>query len=116
MRAGEVEVTLAGVGSLVRGWEAAGLVREVSGRHPVWLSRLRGYSVQEGTARDVAALAERRGLRVLLVEAVHTVGTLYAEGDALPPTPLAAEVPHSVRTPADASDGVDVVTDQASLW
>lgn len=50
--------------SLVSGHGAHELIRETTGRLPVWLSRLRAFSAQEDTARDVIALAERLGYDV----------------------------------------------------
>lgn len=44
--------------SLVSGPGASELIRECTKRPPVWISKHRGFSVQEDTARDVVALAE----------------------------------------------------------
>lgn len=49
--------------SLVSGHGAYELIREQNG-HPVWISTLRGFSVQEATARDLIAMAELRGYDV----------------------------------------------------
>lgn len=62
-----LEVELAGVGSLVRGSHGTrDLVVSVTGRAPVWSSVRRGWSLQEGTARDVVAAAERAGWDVVV--------------------------------------------------
>lgn len=59
-------VTLAGVGSAVRGQGARALVVRITGRAPVRIPRGGGWSVQEKTARDVAAVAELRGYDVVV--------------------------------------------------
>ena len=64
-----LSIELAGCGSLVRGYGSRDLVEEVSGRPPVWMSRLRGWSIQEWTARKVVALAETRGYDITIIEA-----------------------------------------------
>lgn len=64
-------VQVDGYRSLVSGWGAAGLVRKVTGRHPMWVSRLRGYSVSETTAAEVIALAQSEGIPVLLAHPPH---------------------------------------------
>ena len=60
-------VELGGVGSLVSGYRARDLCEQVTGRAPVYIPRLRGYSCQEHTAKDVVALAERLGYDVVVV-------------------------------------------------
>ena len=57
-----LEVELSGHGSLVRGPGARELLVEESptSRPPVWIPRLRGWSCQEHTARNVVARAEAR--------------------------------------------------------
>lgn len=53
-----LEVELAGVGSLVKGFGSRDLIISVTGRAPMWSSTRRGWSLQEATARDVVAAAE----------------------------------------------------------
>ena len=60
-----IEVELAGVGSLVRGFRARQLCEKVTGRAPVYIPLARGYSCQEKTAKDVIAIAEAQGFDVL---------------------------------------------------
>jgi hypothetical protein len=61
-----LEVELAGMGSLVRGFGSREIVISVTGRAPVWSSIRRGWSLQETTARDVVAAAEARGYDVVI--------------------------------------------------
>jgi hypothetical protein len=61
-----LEVELAGMGSLVRGYGSRELVMSVTGRAPVWSSIRRGWSLQEVTARDVVAAAEAQGFDVVI--------------------------------------------------
>ena len=61
-----IEVELGGVGSLVRGYRARELCERVTGRAPVYIPRLRGYSCQEKTAKDVVAIAEAQGFDVVV--------------------------------------------------
>lgn len=70
-----LSIELAGYGSLVRGYKAREIVEEVTSRPPVWMSRLRGWSVQERTARDVVAVAERRGYDITVIGPVRAVPT-----------------------------------------
>ncbi len=60
-----LRVEMDGYSSLVSGYHAAELVQAVRNRRPVWISRCRGYSVSEETARDVTAAAEARGYDVV---------------------------------------------------
>lgn len=80
-----IEVELCGPGSLVRGHEARALVEAVLGRPPVWIPRLRGWSCQEANARDVVALAESRGIDVLITGPRTREERLRAALDAAPP-------------------------------
>lgn len=61
-----LEVELAGMGSLVRGYGARELIIDLTGRPPMWSSIRRGWSLQESTARDVVAAAESRGYDVVI--------------------------------------------------
>lgn len=61
-----LEVELAGMGSLVRGYGSRELIIDVTGRAPMWSSIHRGWSLQETTARDVVAAAESRGYDVVI--------------------------------------------------
>lgn len=61
-----IEVELAGVGSLVRGFRARQLCEKVTGRAPVYIPLARGYSCQEKTAKDVIAIAEAQGFDVVV--------------------------------------------------
>ncbi|MCH1867075.1 hypothetical protein [Nocardioides sp. CFH 31398] len=62
-----LEVEFDDVGSLVRGHGSRELVTEVTGRPPMWRTLARGWSVQEHTARDVVALAERRNYDIVVL-------------------------------------------------
>lgn len=62
-----IEVELAGCGSLVRGYGSRALIEEVTGRPPIWIPRLRGWSCQERTATKVIALATERHYDVDMV-------------------------------------------------
>lgn len=59
-------VELSGFGSLVSGWRARELCEQETGRPPLYVPRLRGYSVQERTARNVIARAEALGYDVVI--------------------------------------------------
>lgn len=50
----------------VRGWGSRDLLTELRGRAPIWASSERAWVTQESTARDLCAVAESRGYRVLL--------------------------------------------------
>jgi len=65
--------------SIVRGPGAWKLIEETTGRRPVWMPRLKGFSVRETTARDVIAAAERLGYDV-------EVTGPRAAAEAVPPT------------------------------
>ena len=80
-----VEFEFAGPGSLVRGHGARGLIEEVAGRSPVYISRLKGYSCQERTARDVCSLAEARGYNVVVTGPRSRKAALFAMLSAAPP-------------------------------
>ena len=80
-----LEVELCGFGSLVRGYGARAMVEEVSGRPPVWLPRLRGWSCQEKTARNVVALAESRNYDVVITGRRSRKAELFAILSAAPP-------------------------------
>lgn len=61
MRRRLLTVEVNGYASLISGPGAFTLIEETTGRKPVWISRLRGFSASEQTARDVIAAAERAG-------------------------------------------------------
>lgn len=61
-----LEVELDGQGSLVRGYGSRDLYERVVGRPPVYIPRLRGWSCQERTARNIVALAESLGYDVVI--------------------------------------------------
>ena len=61
-----LEVELAGVGSVVRGYGSRGLVIQITGHPPVWRPSRRGWSVQEKTAADVVAAAENAGYDIVI--------------------------------------------------
>lgn len=67
-----LEVELAGMGSLVRGYGSRELIIDVTGRPPIWSAIRRGWSLQETTARDVVAAAESRGYGVVITGATPT--------------------------------------------
>lgn len=71
--------------SLVAGPGAHELIRECTGRLPVWVSKRRAFSVQEDTARDVVALAETLGYDVEI-----TGPRTRREADGLSPMTAAA--------------------------
>jgi hypothetical protein len=61
-----LEVELAGYGSVVRGYGSRELVARVTNRPPVYIPAVHGWSVQESTAADVVAAAERAGYDVVI--------------------------------------------------
>ena len=61
-----LEVELAGMGSLVRGYRSRELYEQETGRPPVYIPRLRGWSCQESTARSIIARAEALGFDVVI--------------------------------------------------
>jgi hypothetical protein len=80
-----LEVELCGPGSLVRGYNSRALVEEIAGRPPVWMPRLRGWSCQERTARNVIALAEVKGYDVVITGQQTRKAHLFAILSAAPP-------------------------------
>ncbi|SDD89796.1 hypothetical protein [Nocardioides lianchengensis] len=80
-----LEVEFCGPGSLVRGYGSRALVEAVAGKPPVWISRLRGWSCQEKTARNVVALAETQGYDVLITAQRTRKAHLFAVLSAAPP-------------------------------
>ncbi len=80
-----IEVEICGPGSLVRGYNARALVEEVLGRPPVWIPRLRGWSCQEKTAKNVVALAELRNYDVVITGPRTRKQQLFAILSAVPP-------------------------------
>jgi hypothetical protein len=80
-----LEAELCGPGSLVRGYLVREMVEEVSGRPPVWIPRLRGWSCQERTARNVIALAESKHYDVVITGPKTRKAQLFAILDAAPP-------------------------------
>jgi hypothetical protein len=61
-----LEVELAGVASVVRGYGSRDLVTTVTGRPPTWRPARHGWSVQESTAADVVAAAERLNYDIVI--------------------------------------------------
>lgn len=80
-----LEVEFCGPGSLVRGYRSRELVEEVAGKPPVWIPRLRGWSCQERTARNVVALAETKNYDVVITGARTRKANLFAVLSAAPP-------------------------------
>jgi hypothetical protein len=80
-----LEVELCGPGSLVRGFGSRELVEEITGRPPVWIPRLRGWSCQERTARNVVALAESKNYDVVITGPRTRKAHLFAVLSAAPP-------------------------------
>lgn len=67
MRRRTLLVELDGFRSVVGGSRGVrDLVIEVAGRAPVWISRRKGYSVSERTARDVIAVAESQNWDIVI--------------------------------------------------
>ena len=67
MRRRVLQVELDRHSSIVRGPGAHELVELVTGRPGVWISRIKGYSVQERTARNIVAAAELRNYDVEVI-------------------------------------------------
>lgn len=85
-----LEVEMAGMGSLVRGYGSRELIIDLTGRPPMWSSIRRGWSLQESTARDVVAAAEARGYDVVITgpravdrNPANTPAAASAEGGGL---------------------------------
>jgi hypothetical protein len=85
MRRRLLEVELAGVGSVVRGPGSRELLIEETGRVPVWIPRLRGWSCQERAARSVVARAEVRNYDVVVT------GPRAASSPVVRPTQVAEQ-------------------------
>ncbi len=92
-----LEVELCGLGSLVRGYGSREMVETVTGRAPVWIPRLRGWSCQEQTARNVVALAESKGYDVTITGKRTRKAELFAIVSAAPP-PRTADLSDPERT------------------
>lgn len=80
-----LEVEFCGPGSLVRGYRSRELIEEIVGRPPVWIPRLRGWSCQERTARNVVALAESKHYDVVITGPKTRKARLFAILEAAPP-------------------------------
>lgn len=52
--------------AFVSGWGSRDLLTEMRGRPPIWSTRQRAWVTTEPTARDLIAVAEARGYRVLM--------------------------------------------------
>lgn len=74
MRRLEVEYVNASC-ALLRGYGSRDLVVEIRRKAPVWATRDRAWVVQPSTARDVIALAERRGYEICVSGDQETKGS-----------------------------------------
>lgn len=60
--------------AFVAGYGARELLTEMRGRPPIWSTLTRAWCTTEQTARDLIAIAERRGYEVVLGTADPGVG------------------------------------------